>query len=128
MLAAREVEWCAELARQFGFRFPKEYDLGITVTLPNRSRFGLFQVRVHLRLADIGADAVVSFNPGFDDDERWLDLARQAHTLIPRWLDAHADAKPSPEVAQRLLDATADEGELMSRVRTAVAKARFEAR
>lgn len=128
---AREIEWCAEMARQWGFKFPREYDVGVTVHFPTRVINGKVPVRVLMRLDQTRTQVVVDMGPLSHDDEEdgWsAQVARQAHTLVHLWLEANGPRHPERSLAVKILEANKDEDALLERVRANVARSKFEAR
>lgn len=107
---ASEVAYGAELARQFGFRIPRDLEFGFAATLVQCGR-NSYEYKVSIRLLDVThkfrcAGSIESLD-GFIES-----CTREAGNIVSRYIDAHPEVKPSPdeaaEIAKRLGPATED--------------------
>lgn len=129
--AAREIEWVAALGRQFGYRFPADYDIGVAVTLPPRvGRAGDIPVKVRIRLDDQVRAFFIDMGPDSTaSDHEWPTvLAREASCLVHQWLDARPHLAPSVDQQRAFLERPRDDAALAQRVDAMVKAARFEVR
>jgi small-conductance mechanosensitive channel len=124
LLVAREVEWCAEMARQFGYRFPRDYQVGVTVDLPEVPRYATPVMTVRIRLDH--SQRVIKLLVAQDD---WLaQLAREAHATVHQWLEEHPSLVPSKTWMKLFLALPEDAEAMIRRVAATVTQARFELR
>lgn len=130
-LVAREIEWVAELARQFGYKFPRQYDVGVAVTLPQRITETSLPVRVRIRLGSVVRTVELNLlaRETTSDSDAWpVYLAREASYVVQQWLDANPLIHPPRAQMEAFLARRADSSAMIARVNEVVRTARYEVR
>jgi hypothetical protein len=108
------------MARQFGYAFPRTYDIGVTCDLDFEPRLDLT-----IRLDHVRRTARIPI----DETDGWcLTVARESHTLVHEWLEQHPHCRPSREWMVAFLAAPRDQEALLSRVRASTSRATFALR
>jgi hypothetical protein len=107
-VVAKEVEYNAALARQFGFDIPKSYELGFSATSGPIDRAGtLWEMVMTLRLNDFTWLFKIKL-PGAgraeDDSDLVPDLFRAAGELVARYIDEHPEVKPDSDISKTVLE------------------------
>ena len=100
-LAARMVEETVALGRQFGYRYPHEYDVGFRLReLPN------LRALICLRVNDVPHAFEVDHRDG---DDFIMGIQRGASHLVHLWGERH-DFAPSKEAASKVIEAMKKNG------------------
>jgi hypothetical protein len=125
---ARHVEWTAELARQFGFPFPKEYDFGLRIIEHADQRDGI----MFLRINNITYRRKVLWpQAGMAEVDRFAEeLVRVAGELVHHYIDT-SDLKIPDAKIEGLKSAIADgrwEDKIEERANWACSTASYETR
>jgi len=130
---ARQVEHDMTMARGYGYKVPKQYDVGVAM-LDAQVTFMLdIRIDIAVRVQDHHKRGVVTM-PSYRRlkgdsarDQFWLQVARLASTTVMEYLNKHPEHLPEPARALAHLQAIQDMGddEFLKRVGDEARKAVF---
>lgn len=98
---AKQIEWSAALARQFGFLIPEDYELGFQCEALSEGRKSWIGLRI--RLNDLSHEFVVPLLDSDDDPGFLRGLDRAAMETVMSYIDAHPETRPSREDADEIV-------------------------
>ena len=99
---AKQIEWSAAMARQFGFLIPEDYELGFQSEALSEGRKSWIGLRI--RLNDCSSEFVVTVSLDDDDDPGFhLGLDRAGMETVMRYIDAHPEMRPSSADADEIV-------------------------
>ena len=96
---AKQIEWSAAMARQFGFLIPEDYELGFKSESLSEGRKSWIGLRI--RMDDFSSEFIVPLGDDGDDFLRGLDRAAMA--TVARYIDTHPEVRPSGADADEIV-------------------------
>lgn len=93
---AKQIEWSAAMARQFGFDFPKKYELGFKSSIVYSGEDSLIDIIIRVN--------ELSFNYKITIGDLSAGIDRAAMETVGRYIDAHPEIKPDGATAQEVIE------------------------
>ena len=129
---AVKVEWCAELYRQFGYQFPKDYEIALSIQ-DRWTKGGKRMLDLNLRVGDVRekVSIIPPMTASMDEIDRFRSkLDNAAIDMTTRYMNAHKEFlldDTSLEEIHEKFRAAGEEGEvaMMEKAATAARTAKY---